>query len=103
MERLEPFQLWFLMAAVAYLGYLFGRSSRGGMSYEDRQHRRMQQRQEAERLFSGLQPKIQQDVDALIQQGEIIQAIKVVRENSGAGLKEAKQAVDMRRATMGAV
>jgi ribosomal protein L7/L12 len=65
--------------------------------------RKMEERQQAERLFAGLSPEVQQNIDAQIQSGKVIEAIKIVRVNSGAGLKDAKQAVDARRASMGAV
>lgn len=103
LEDLGQTELLILFAAVAGAAFLVGRATGGGGSPEDRAERRMRERQEAERLFSGLPPEVQQDVDARLANGKTIEAVKIVRENSGAGLKEAKQAVDYRRASMGAV
>ncbi len=103
MENLEPYQLWLLMGAVAYAAFLFGRATAGGASPEEREHKRMEQRQQAAQLFSSLSPDAQQQVDERIRAGKIIEAIKIVREYSGAGLRESKLAVDARRASMGAL
>ncbi|WP_425410274.1 hypothetical protein [Hyphococcus sp.] len=103
MEQLFTTDNWLLVALAAALGFLAGRVTASGMSSEARTQKRMEARQDAERLFAGLPPEIQQDVDARIQNGKIIEAVKIVRENSGAGLKDSKQAVDARRASMGAV
>ena len=103
MEELFTTDNWTLVALVALVAFFVGRASGGGMSSEERMQQRMEERQAAERLFAGLPPEVQQDIDARIQDGKIIEAVKIVRENSGAGLKDAKQAVDARRASMGAV
>lgn len=103
MEQLFTTDNWALVALVAVVAFFLGRASGGGMSSEEKMQKKMEERQEAERLFAGLPPQVQQDIDARIQDGKIIEAVKIIRDNSGAGLKEAKQAVDARRATMGAV
>lgn len=103
MEQFFTTDNWALVVTVALIAFFIGRISSGGMSAEERTQRKMEERQEAERLFAGLSPEVQQEVDVRIQRGKIIEAVKIVRENSGAGLKEAKQAVDVRRASMGAV
>lgn len=102
MENLDQTQILLLLAAVAGVAFMIGRSTAGGGNAEDRAEREMRERQEAERLFASLPPEVQQEVDALIAEGRTIEAVKLIRENSGADLKEAKKAVDMRRASMGA-
>lgn len=103
MEQLFSTQSWIIWTILIVIAFFAGRASGGGMSSEERMQRKMEERQEAERLFAGLAPEVQQDIDARIQNGKIIEAVKIVRENSGSGLKDAKQAVDARRASMGAV
>lgn len=102
METLTSTQLWLLLIAVAGVAFILGRATAGGANAEDRAAREMRERQEAERLFAAMPPDAQQDVDALIADGQTIEAVKKVREHSGAGLREAKSAVDVRRTTMGA-
>jgi ribosomal protein L7/L12 len=41
-----------------------------------------------------LDPPVEQEIVALLEQGRKIQAIKLYREHTGTGLKEAKQAVE---------
>lgn len=103
MEQLFSTQSWIFWTILIVIAFFAGRASGGGMSSEERMQRKMEERQKAERLFAGLAPEVQQDIDARIQNGKIIEAVKIVRENSGSGLKDAKQAVDARRASMGAV
>jgi ribosomal protein L7/L12 len=43
---------------------------------------------------SGLTPEVEQEVRGLVDSGQKILAIKVVRERTGLGLKEAKDLVD---------
>lgn len=43
------------------------------------------------------------DIDALLRSDQLIQAIKLYREQTGVGLKEAKDAVEARRAQQGMV
>lgn len=98
MEQLEPYQLWMLMAAVAYVAYLFGRASaRGEGSGEGREERRMREDHEAERAFSSLPPSKQADVDRLLSEKKLIAAIKVIREETGIGLRDAKLAAERRQ------
>lgn len=98
MSNFEPYQLWLLMAAIAYVAYLFGRASaRAGGDGESREARRMREQQEAEYAFSSLSPAKQADVDRLLTDGRLIQAVKLIRQESGLGLKEAKSVADHRR------
>lgn len=102
MENLDPVQIWLLMAAIAGVAFIAGRASAGGNSLDNAEEQ-MRRRQESERLFASLPPEVQQDVDDRIQRRKTVEAIKIVQEHSGVGLKEAKQAIDERRAAMGAI
>ena len=62
----------------------------------------MRERQAAEALFASLSSEAQSEVDRLLRDGKLIAAVKAVREETGAGLRDAKLAVDMRRSSMGA-
>ena len=42
-------------------------------------------------------PQIPEESRRLVAEGKVIQAIKVYREHTGAGLKEAKDAIDQYR------
>ncbi|MEM8770287.1 MAG: hypothetical protein AAGD92_01440 [Pseudomonadota bacterium] len=103
MENLTADQFWIIATALAIGAFVLGRATAGEGSSESRAEQRMRQRQEAEQLYSSLSPNVQQDVDMRIQNGKMIEAIKIVRQNGGVGLKEAKQIVDARRAAMGAL
>ncbi len=102
LENLTSNQLWLVLTAVAVVAFILGRGSGGGASPEERAERQMREQQEAEQLFANLAPEVQQKVDERIQAGKKIEAIKLLREHSGAGLKASKQAVDMRQSMMGA-
>lgn len=98
MENLEPFQLWLLMAAVAYIAFMIGRASgRSGNDGLSPEERRFRAQQEAESAFSSLELSKQEEVDRLLNDGKVIAAVRVVREAAGIGLKDAKAAVDWRR------
>ena len=97
MENLDQTQLLLLLVAVAAFAFLLGRQSAGFESPVDQAERDMRKQQMAEEAFSALSPTIQQEVDGLITEGEMIAAIKIVRTNSGLGLREAKILVDHRR------
>ena len=101
MENLDQTQLIILLASVAGVSFIVGRATARGASSEDRAEKQMRALQEAEHLFSSLSPTVQQEVDSFIQSGKPIEAIKIVRQHSGAGLREAKFVVDRRRAAMG--
>lgn len=97
MENAEPYQLWLVMAAVAYAAFLFGRATARGGGGLSREERRTQQRHDAERVFSSLSASKQADADRLLNDGELIEAVKLIRAEAGIGLKEAKAAADLRR------
>lgn len=102
MEFLDSTQFWAILGAVAIGAYLFGRMSGGG-SPEDRAERQMRRRQEAEAAFANMPPAAQQEIDQLLTQGKTVEAVKRFRDETGSGLKEAKDAIDVRRATMSGV
>lgn len=98
MENFEPYQIILLMAAVAYVAFLFGRASAGGG--EGRDERRIREAHDAERNFSALDASKQEAVDRLLTDGKIIAAIKEIRATSGLGLKDAKITADWRRSML---
>lgn len=49
-------------------------------------------------LESGVGPRMPEECVHLVAEGRTIQAIKAYREHTGAGLKEAKEAIDRYRA-----
>ncbi len=53
MESFEPYQLWLVIAMVAYVGFLLGRATKGA-SPEESQRRRMVEEQEIETAMAGL-------------------------------------------------
>lgn len=91
---------WAVLTVVAVAAYLLGRMSGAGAP-EDRAERRLRERQEAENAFSNMAPSAQQEIDQLIAEGRVIEAVKRFREETGLGLKESKDAIDYRRAAMG--
>lgn len=94
----DPTGGWLVLAAVAYVAFMIGRMSGGkGETESEREMRRMQEEQEAEDAFASLSPSVQADVDRLLTEKKTIEAVKVIRENTGKGLKESKDVVDQRR------
>jgi ribosomal protein L7/L12 len=95
MESFEPYQLWLVMAAVAYVGFLLGRATKGA-SPEERQRQLMVEHQEIETAMAGLDGSKLAEVDRLMADGKKIEAIKVLREATGLGLRLSKMAVERR-------
>ncbi|PQA88513.1 hypothetical protein [Hyphococcus luteus] len=94
----DPTGGWLALAAVAYVAFMIGRMSAAkGETAGEREMRRMQEEQAAEDAFASLSPSVQADVDQLLAEKKIIEAVKVIRENTGKGLKESKDVVDQRR------
>ncbi len=94
----DPTGGWLVLAAVAFVAFRIGRMSAGkSESAGEREMRRMQEEQAAEDTFASLSPSVQADVDRLLADKKVIDAVKVVRENTGKGLKESKDVVDQRR------
>ncbi|MGE0408047.1 MAG: hypothetical protein AB7P23_02155 [Amphiplicatus sp.] len=100
MDVFSQHETWYWMAGVAIIAFFLGRMSAGGASPEAREARRMRERQSAEDAFANLAPTTQQELDGLIAEGKIIDAIKKVREATGLSLKESKDAIDYRRSTL---
>ena len=99
MENLEPYKLWLLMAAVAYIAFMVGRATKGA-SPEERARRDMVAQQEIETALAQLPSSKLEEIDRLIADRKKIEAIKVLREATGLGLKLSKMAVDQRSAHM---
>ena len=97
MENFEPYQLWLLMGAVAYVSFLAGRVTANGGSTESAEERRFREDHEAERNFSSLSPSKQTEIDGLLTDGKLIEAIKLIREETGIGLRDAKLAAERRK------
>ncbi|GJL95610.1 MAG: hypothetical protein DHS20C05_20150 [Hyphococcus sp.] len=98
MNNFEPYQLWLLIVAVAYVAFLAGRASgRHGATAGNREQEKFLRQQEAEATFNGLPLSKREEVDRLIKDGKIIAAVKAVREDTGGGLKESKAVVDVRK------
>ena len=99
MPELTVDEMWLIVALAAVAGFLLGRQSAasgaaGGM---DAAEQAMRRDQFAEEAFSRLSPNTQDEIDRLVTNGQAIDAIKVVRSDSGYGLREAKIIVDHRR------
>lgn len=96
METPDPMQVWLLVAAVAIVCFLLGRATaqqRDG----DRAERKRVEAESAGVTFGALTTAHQTDVDRLVMENKVIEAIKLVREQTGLGLKESKDVVDARR------
>ncbi|MFC2950987.1 ribosomal protein L7/L12 [Marinicaulis aureus] len=87
---------WLLIAFLAYVAFTIGRMSKSGEAPEAREARRMAEETRAADAFASLSPSIQSDVDRLLMDKKKIEAIKVIREHTGLGLKESKIAADKR-------
>ena len=98
MELFAGQQLWVLILFVALGAFWLGRMSVG---QDDSPERRMAQSAASAELFSSMPPEKQEEVDRLIESRKFIEAIKVMRTATGAGLRESKLAVDERRKQMG--
>jgi ribosomal protein L7/L12 len=96
MENLDPLGHWLLLAVTAWISFMIGRSTarRGG----DPATRKLAEEQEIAAATANLSPSIWADVDRLLSEKKKIEAIKVLREASGLGLKQAKDAVEQRAA-----
>ncbi|MEE2691197.1 MAG: hypothetical protein VX640_06635 [Pseudomonadota bacterium] len=97
MDLSDPMQFWLLLFAVAGIAFILGRSMREREPGESRVERRMREARQALEQFGALSSDKQAEVDALVRDNRIIEAIKLVREESGMGLKDSKDAVDARR------
>ncbi|MEZ5891996.1 MAG: hypothetical protein R3C58_02445 [Parvularculaceae bacterium] len=96
MEDFAPAGGWLATAFIAYVAFMIGRATKGSESAESREMRRMQEEQTALSAFSSLTPSIQTDVDRLLLDRKLIEAIKLIREHTGLGLKDSKFAAEQR-------
>jgi ribosomal protein L7/L12 len=96
MENLDPLGHWLLLGVTAWVSFMIGRSTagRGG----DPLARKLADDQEIAAAVSTLPPSVWAEVDRLLSEKKKIEAIKVLREASGLGLKQAKDAVEQRAA-----
>ncbi len=95
MQNFSPVQLWLLMAAVAYVAFLFGRATKP-VDPQERERRRLVEEAEIETAVSGLSASKWEEIDRLLSDRKKIEAIKVLREATGLGLKLSKMAVENR-------
>jgi len=95
MENISPIQLWLLMAAVAYAAFLFGRATKP-VDPQERERRRLVEETEIETAVSGLSASKWEEIDRLLSDRKKIEAIRVLREATGLGLKLSKLAVERR-------
>ncbi len=98
MFDLSPTGQLIVLIAVAYFAFMVGRATGGRReSDETRSMRQMQQEQDAADAFAALSPSIQNDVDRLLADKKLIEAVKLIREHTGKDLKDSKDIADMRR------
>lgn len=100
MNAPNALQVFLLLAAIGGLFFWLGRATARSETAEQREMRRMREREAGAAALSSLAPSSQADVDRLVMDGKIIEAVKLVREATGLGLKESKDAVDARRAAL---
>jgi ribosomal protein L7/L12 len=101
MQELDPQLYWLILAAVAYGAFLFGRTTaRRGEAGMTREERRRRETDEAAAALSALEPSKLADVDRLLTRGKIIEALRLVRTETGMGLYQSKLAIDQRRAVI---
>ena len=96
METPDPMQVWLLVAAVGIVSFLLGRATAQKRDGE-RAERKLREAESAAVSFGALPSANQAEVDRLATDGKMIEAIKLVRELTGLGLKESKDVVDARR------
>ena len=78
------------------VAYLIGRWQGSG-SPSERVERENLMQANAEALFDNLPADVKTAIDDKLRSGKIIEAIKILREATGAGLRDAKLAIDQRR------
>lgn len=95
MEDVSPIQFWLLIAAVAFASFLFGRATKP-VSPQERERQRQVEQQEIDTALSGVTASKWAEIDRLLSDRKKIEAIKVLREATGLGLKLSKLAVERR-------
>lgn len=86
-----------VLAAVGYGGYLIGRASAGGGSSASREIDSL----EMDQALNSLSPDKQAEIDGLLANRKKIAAIKILRAETGLGLRDAKLTIDKRAAQQG--
>lgn len=98
MQAFDPTGGWLVLAAAVCLAFMAGRASAGQReSPEERAMRRLREGERAANAFAALSPPVQSDIDRLLLDGKKIEAIKIIREQTGMGLKESKDLADLRQ------
>jgi ribosomal protein L7/L12 len=93
-DDLSVTQIW-LIAAVAVAAFILGRMTAGSAS--ERARSKLIAEQEASRNSARLSSVTGAEVDRLLADGKMIEAIKLIRAELNTGLYEAKQIVDLRK------
>ncbi|MEZ5920900.1 MAG: hypothetical protein R3C60_06055 [Parvularculaceae bacterium] len=89
-----------IVAAAAFIGFMLGRiSGRRGASGSGSPS--PAPGRPPEEAFAALSPETQADIDRLLREKKLINAIKEIRKASGLGLKESKDVADWRRKAIG--
>lgn len=96
MQTPDPMQVWLLVAAVGIVCFLLGRATAQKRD-DERAEQKLRDAEAAQLSFGTLTAANQSDVDRLVTENKMIEAIKLVREQTGLGLKESKDVVDIRR------
>ncbi|MEL7490511.1 MAG: hypothetical protein AAGJ73_07305 [Pseudomonadota bacterium] len=97
MEEFIFENVWLVIAATALFAFTIGRMVGSGAPSIEQEAQEMVSQQHAEEAFSALSPTTQDEVDHLITEGKVIEAIKTIRTESGYGLRQAKAIADNRR------
>lgn len=95
MENFNSIQPWLLMSAVAYAAFLIGRATKP-VSPQERNHRRLVEEEEIETALREVTKSKWEEIDRLLSDRKKIEAIKVLREATGLGLKLSKMAAERR-------
>jgi ribosomal protein L7/L12 len=100
MEELASEQFWLVLLGVAVGAFLLGRAS-SGSNAEARERRRLEEEQEVESALTRVAPSKLAEIDRLLADRKKIEAIKLLREQTGLGLKASKLAGERRGAQQG--
>ena len=100
MDQLNAEQWKMVVAAAAFIGFMVGRiAGRRGASGSGSPP--PAPGRPPEEAFAALAPETQAEVDLLLHEKKLINAIKEIRTASGLGLKESKDVADWRRKEIG--
>lgn len=93
---------WLVYLLIALVAFVAGRVTAGSGAGDglDRVTRRQRAEGDAREVWRNLSPQAKSRVDELLGDRKMIEAVKVVRNESGVGLKAAKAVVDLRRKEM---